>query len=214
MDQRQYLNLLYRENILHIPFFLRLFYRLSYFGKPAWDTGISPPELLEYIEQNPPGRALDLGCGTGTNVITLAQNGWQVTGVDFVPRAIRQARRKIQRAGVQAQVMVDDVTQLKTISGPFDLILDMGCFHSLSKAEKATYTQNIQRLLAPNGTYLLYAWLHKIDDDFSGLNDQDLEAFKKQLKLVRREDGTERGMRPSAWLTFQRDVQSPQSENN
>jgi SAM-dependent methyltransferase len=199
---------------LYKPFFLRIFYRLSYFGKPVWDTGISPPELLHFIEQNPPGRALDLGCGTGTNVITLAQNGWQVTGVDFVPRAIRQARRKIQQAGVQAEVIVDDVTSLKTVSGPFDLILDMGCFHSLSKTDKSAYTQNIQRLLAPAGTFLLYAWLHTVDSNLSGLNDQDLAAFTTQLNLVKREDGSERGMCPSAWLTFQREAHPLQSENN
>ncbi|HZD55845.1 MAG TPA: class I SAM-dependent methyltransferase, partial [Anaerolineales bacterium] len=66
----------------------RIFFNLWYYREPPWDTGISPPELLAFIESHPAGQALDLGCGTGTNVITLARNGWQVTGVDFAPRAI------------------------------------------------------------------------------------------------------------------------------
>ena len=60
-----------------------------YFRKPPWDTNQTPPEVLDFIKHKPPGKALDLGCGTGTNAITLAKNDWQVVGIDFVSKAIR-----------------------------------------------------------------------------------------------------------------------------
>ncbi len=69
-----------------------------YYRQPRWDTGISPPELIAFLESHPASRALDLGCGTGTNAITMAGYGWQVTGVDFVGRAIRAGRRKAKAA--------------------------------------------------------------------------------------------------------------------
>jgi cyclopropane fatty-acyl-phospholipid synthase-like methyltransferase len=68
-----------------------------YFGRPPWDTGVSPPELLAHLDVHAPGRALDIGCGTGTNAITMAQHGWQVTGMDFAVKASprRGAKRRL-----------------------------------------------------------------------------------------------------------------------
>jgi SAM-dependent methyltransferase len=133
--------------------FNRLFFNFHYLGKPRWDTGISPPELLEFIEQHAPGRGLDLGCGTGTNAITLAKAGWQVTGVDFIGRAVQTARQKARQAGAQITFLQGDVTPLPNLSGPFDLILDIGCFHSLAPQGKAAYVENLERWLAPQGAY-------------------------------------------------------------
>jgi 2-polyprenyl-3-methyl-5-hydroxy-6-metoxy-1,4-benzoquinol methylase len=182
----------------------RLFYELFYFRKPPWDTGISPPELMEFIRTHPAGRALDLGCGTGTNAITLAQHGWQVAGVDFVGRAVRAARRKAKQAGVQVDFHADDVTRLRGVSGPFDLVLDIGCLHSLSRQQKAVYTDNLARLLAPQGIFLLYAFI--VADESaqgSGLTPGDLTLLASRLRLAQRVDGADRGDRASAWLTYQ-----------
>ena len=77
-----------------------------------WDTQITPPEVMEFIARTPPGKALDLGCGTGTNAITLARHGWQVTGVDFASKAISAARRKAAGAGLKIDFHTADVTDL------------------------------------------------------------------------------------------------------
>jgi cyclopropane fatty-acyl-phospholipid synthase-like methyltransferase len=186
-------------------FIRRIFYTLWYFRHPPWDTNITPPELTTFIAMHPPGKALDLGCGTGTNVITLANHGWQATGIDFVPKAIRAAHRKARRARVNANFIVGDVTNLSKISDRFDLILDIGCFHSLGSKEKAAYTENFDRYLVPGGHFLLYV-IFKMDAAGSGPGavEADLEMIVSYLSLVSRKDGTERGTRPSSWLTYRK----------
>ncbi|WP_169237964.1 class I SAM-dependent methyltransferase [Candidatus Roseilinea sp. NK_OTU-006] len=171
---------------------------------PPWDTGVSPPELLAFIEAHPPGRALDLGCGTGTNVITLAQHGWQVTGVDFAVKDIMEAGRKAREASVQADLRLGDVTRLSALAGPFDLILDIGCFHGLPADGRSAYARHVKRLLAPDGTFLLYV-MFKADAQSprGGIPATDLARFAPELALVARTDGVDaaRG-RPSAWLAY------------
>jgi SAM-dependent methyltransferase len=181
----------------------RLNFSLWYFFHPPWDSGVSPPELFDFIAHHTPGQALDLGCGTGTNVITLVQHGWQVTGVDFAPRAIEIARRKLAKARVQARVSVGDVTKLTGISGPFDLALDLGCFHGLPS--HAEYLKQLARVLAPGGYWLMYARLRADGAlDRPGLTSVDLDrAEAAGFHLLNRKDGSDKRGWPSAWLLFQ-----------
>lgn len=175
---------------------------LSYFGSPPWDTGISPPELLEFIQGHPPGNALDLGCGTGTNLITLARNGWQVTGVDFIPKAIRLAEKKCQQAGISARLLVGDVSRLDGLEESFDLILDIGCFHNLSKEQKTSYLRLAKERLAPGGTYLLYAFLRPEDGSSPrGIDSQDISNLQETFRMDQQVIGKDRQF-SSAWFTF------------
>ncbi len=189
--------------------FRRLNFSLWYFFHPPWDSGISPPELLDFISHHPPGRAIDLGCGTGTNVITLVQHGWQVTGIDFAPRAIRLARKKMKQAGVKADVSVGDVTRLDGITGPFDLALDLGCFHGVP--DRSAYLAQLTRVLAPGGHWLLYGML-KSEGDRSrpGITPADLDLIQSSgLVLLSRQDGWNQRNRPSAWFLYQRSPSGP-----
>src|SRR6266536_2764554 len=141
----------------------RLMYSLMYrFGAPRWDTSITPPEVVAVIEGAaalPAGRALDLGCGTGTNVIYLAQHGWETIGVDFSPVAIQQARQKAKDTP-GATFVEGDVSQLLHlgIQSPFDFVFDIGCFHGLPAYSRQTYVQGVnntaesQAVFAPGRT--------------------------------------------------------------
>lgn len=181
----------------------KMFFNIWYLINPPWDTGTSPPELMDFIENNSPGRALDLGCGTGTNVITLAKHGWDAVGVDFANRAIKMARQKAKKADLDLKFYADNVTNLKNVSGTFDLILDMGCYHSIPSEDRQVYLDQLQTLIAKNGTFMLYTFL-KTDprQSGSGIDDTEIQKISQTLSLVERKDGSERGIRPSTWLIF------------
>jgi SAM-dependent methyltransferase len=181
----------------------RLQFNFWYFGSPPWDSGISPPELFDFIQKHPAGKAIDIGCGTGTNVITLAKTGWQVAGFDFASRAVQIAKGKVKQANVRADLFTEDATKMKKVTGPFDLALDLGCFHGIEN--KADYLTQLTRILAPNGFWLLYGFF-KSDplQTGPGLIPSDLDMIHAQgLTLVSRVDGYDKRERPSAWFTWQ-----------
>jgi cyclopropane fatty-acyl-phospholipid synthase-like methyltransferase len=183
----------------------KLWFNLAYIQKPVWDTGISPQELLDFITTHEPGRALDLGCGTGTNVITLAKHGWEAVGVDFAKHAIKLAKRRAQLEGVKVDLRQEDVTRLNSLKSRFDLILDMGCFHSLPRSRRPSYILKIDQLLANSGSFLLYLFFTSTPDGYApGATEEDIHFITQSLRVVERKDSTERGIRPSAWFTLQR----------
>jgi SAM-dependent methyltransferase len=181
----------------------KLFFTLQYYlSHPRWDTGITPPELISFIENNPPGRALDLGCGTGTNVIELARRGWHVSGVDFASKAIAIGREKARRAGIQVDLRTADVSKPLPFEGPFNLILDIGCLHSLPGSSRAGYFDNLSRLLGKDGTYLLYGFTGT-SSKLPGLSIEDLDLLSARFRLVDRKDSTDTASgRRSTWFTF------------
>lgn len=188
--------------------FRRLTVSLLYFHHAPWDSGIVPPEVAEFIATHPPGRVLDLGCGTGTSCLAFARAGWQVSGVDHVRGAIRIAKQIASRQNLRVEFLVGDVTRLPSsvLATPRSLILDIGCYHSLSPSGKQIYLAQLPRLLESGGTWLLYGFL-KIPQDkvpgTPGLHTGDLEQAQSHLNLVKRQDGTDRH-RTSAWFWFEK----------
>jgi SAM-dependent methyltransferase len=193
------------DESIFMSFLRRIMYSLWYFRRPPWDSGITPPELLEFLKTCPPGRAIDLGCGTGTNAITLARQGWKVTGVDFVPAAIEKARRKARLAGVDVDLHVSDVSRLEGIKGPFDFALDLGCYHSLLDQEKVSYLRQLKKVLIPGGTWFLYTFLRPARDNPGvGLSPEDLAQIGAFFRIHSRSDGFDRGEHASAYFIFEK----------
>jgi SAM-dependent methyltransferase len=145
---------------------MSLRFQLAYLlGYAPWDRWQGKPlrrlkELLEGPQAPLPGRALDLGCGMGRGSIYLAQLGWQVTGIDAVERALKVARQRAEQAGVRPEFVQGDVTRLDRagIRGPFDLFLDLGCFHILMDDERRRYGESVARVAAPEAELILFAF--------------------------------------------------------
>ncbi len=139
----------------------QLVYRLAYrLGLTVWQRGSPPADLVALIEgpaKLEPGRALDIGCGTGTDTIYLATHGWQVTAVDMVRKALTTARRKATAAGVAPRFVEGDVTRLHDlgIGDGYTLLLDFGCFHTLPEDRRPAYVTSVSRVAAPGATLLL-----------------------------------------------------------
>lgn len=174
-------------------------------GQTPWDTHITPPEVMEFIANTTPGKALDLGCGTGTNAMTLARHGWQVTGVDFASNAIRTARRKAAAAGLKIDFYTADVTDLYMLTDVYDYVLDIGCLFTVEEKDRIKYADALARLLRPQGWYMLYAWLPRPwKGGLWGISAEEVESLlRAKFSKVRTVIGEEMG-HPSAWFWFQR----------
>lgn len=180
----------------------RLWFNLVYFRRPPWDTRVSPPELIQFLDSRGPGSALDIGCGTGTNLLTMASYGWQVTGIEYAWRAAMIARNRLSKAGVRAKVWMGDVTRMGQIQDRYHLVLDMGCYHGIPADRRGAYRANLFRWLAPGGTYLLYA--HILTEGRPvGITEMDIQSFSTELRLLDRQDSFDSGDRKAVWMKFE-----------
>jgi SAM-dependent methyltransferase len=141
-----------------VSFRYRLLYRL---GITPWERDEVPAKLREVAgEWERPGRALDLGCGTGRDAVHLAREGWTVTGVDGVPQALEEARQRGAAAGAEVDWIEGDVTRLGELGlrGGYDLVLDRGCFHGLSDADREACARGVNALAAPGASLVIFAF--------------------------------------------------------
>jgi SAM-dependent methyltransferase len=138
----------------------QLMYRL---GFTPWDEhplATSLQNLVEGDDALPTGTALDIGCGTGDSSIYLAQHGWRVTGVDFVPKALGKARAKAAAKQVAVDFVHADATRLRAegIGADFTLIIDNGCLHGMSDDDRDAYVREVTAVAGPGARLLIVAF--------------------------------------------------------
>jgi SAM-dependent methyltransferase len=162
---------------------MSLIYRLMYrIGFTPWDTGVVPQELSTLVEGAgalPAGRALDIGCGTGTQSVYLAQHGWRVTAVDAVDRPLVRARARADAARVDVEWLKADVTKLGSlgIEPGLTLAFDRGCFHGLNDRQRAAYAAGVTALAAPGAALLMMAFApSRVPGAPSGVEDTEVAA--------------------------------------
>lgn len=189
--------------------FRRAFYEFLYWrGKPRWDTGVTPPEVRDLIEVQrlPPGRALDVGCGSGTNVIYLAEHGFQVVGIDFIRRAIDRARERVKAAHLQVELYQANVLGPLNLGRPFDFVLDIGCFHNFDRSGRALYAENLARWTHKGSIFLVYAFYPATTGPRRfGVSPEALEkTFAKDFKVVASTVDESNTEQDSAWYRLER----------
>jgi len=128
-------------------------------GDLPWDTGVPDLHLVGLVERGtlPRGRLLEIGCGTGTNAVWLAGEGFDVVGIDVSPLAIERAGRRRSEHGVpsdRCSFEVRDFLQAGGDLGPFDAVFDRGVFHVFDEsADRAAFAGQVARALAPGGVW-------------------------------------------------------------
>jgi SAM-dependent methyltransferase len=121
---------------------------------PTWERVIGGPHAL------PPGRALDVGCGSGRDAVYLAKRGWQVTAVDLVDAAIAKARRRAAQEGAEVEWVRGDVGDLPGLGlkPGYALVYDFGCVQGLPDPARQGAAAGITALAAPGATLLVAAF--------------------------------------------------------
>ncbi|MGC2400907.1 MAG: class I SAM-dependent methyltransferase [Acidobacteriaceae bacterium] len=125
-------------------------------GELPWDTGEAEPLLVEFVASGRvrPTQTLEIGTGTGTNALWLAERGFDVLGIDVAPLAVEQAIAKLQDRDLPCRFAVLDFLTAVP-EGSFDFVFDRGCFHVFDEPEeRARFATQVAAALAPGGLWL------------------------------------------------------------
>src|SRR5947209_19292739 len=126
-------------------------------GEIPWDTGRPSVELERVIEEEKiaPCKAIELGCGTGTNAVWLASLGFDVTAVDLSTLAVDLARGKAASAGVRVRLVAADLLDPPDLGGPFQFFFDRGCYHIVRRIDVDRFLKTLERITLPGAAGLV-----------------------------------------------------------
>ena len=120
-----------------------------------WHEADPPPLLVKALDQQEtPGSALDVGCGAGTYSIYMAERGYQVTAIDFMPQAGEMLQQRVANRDLATDVIQADVGQWSACH-PFNVVLDVGCLHPTGTINIEAYKTQLLNWLAPGGDFIL-----------------------------------------------------------
>lgn len=106
-------------------------------GELPWDTGEPELLLVEFVNSGriQPTRTLEIGAGTGTNTLWLAERGFDVLGIDVAPLAVERANAKLNGRDLPCRFRTLDFFATEPPGGPFEFVFDCGCFHVFDEPE-------------------------------------------------------------------------------
>jgi len=130
-------------------------------GDMPWEKGEASPGLVDFLAAHPElarGTVCVPGCGTGHDARVWAGAGFQVTGYDLAPSAVRLSRERTAAAGLQAEFVQGDFLQDEP-PRKFDWLFEHTLFCAIDPADRDRYVQAVLRWLKPGGDYLAVNYL-------------------------------------------------------
>jgi cyclopropane fatty-acyl-phospholipid synthase-like methyltransferase len=129
-------------------------FETMYAGKASWDIG-RPQRAFVEVADRVTGEVLDAGCGTGENALFFAERGQPILGIDFLETPIREARRKVQERGLDAEFAPMDALLLADFDRRFDSVIDSALFHVFADEDRARYVAGLAHVMKPGGRLFL-----------------------------------------------------------
>jgi protein-L-isoaspartate O-methyltransferase len=162
-------------------------------GKMPWDFGGVPAALKSFLAgTSVPGRVLIPGCGSGYEIQAFHTAGYEVTGIDFSPAAIDQAKRVL---GVLAErVLLGDFFTHDFSLCRFDLIYERTFLCSMPPSLWPSYVNRMAELLSPGGRLIgvfLYGQRSLSGPPFAFTATEAEQLFNERFRLVRSEAVTD-----------------------
>ena len=148
----------------------------------VWSAGPNKlfAEVVGSIER---GTALDLACGEGRNAIYLAEEGFDVTGVDFSSTGIEKARAIAEHRGVNVHWIVADVLEVALPARSFDLVSVL--YLHTDSASRHTWLPKAIEAVAPGGSFVYIGHdPRNIDEGTGGPSDPDVLPDTAELSAA------------------------------
>jgi SAM-dependent methyltransferase len=175
-------------------------------GQLPWDTGQPEPLLVEFVTSGAvtPGPTLEIGAGTGTNAIWMAERGFDVLGVDVSPLAVERANAKMEGHALRCRFAACDFLAAPAPAVPFQFVFDRGCFHVFDEPdERRRFAEQVADALGPGGL-----WLSLIGST-EGPSREVTLAIEPTLEIVELRSAEFRGNNAKAWFCLSRQRKIP-----
>ena len=138
--------------------------------------------LAEICHERKTGKVLDIGCGSGTDSVFMASQGWEVTSLDFMPKALEYTQQRAADAGFSVTAIEADITAWDPPE-QYDLVLDHGLLHNMDPVRYPAYRERIMQAVAPDGDFCLLHWHPLFEGQGNGeigptrTSREDIKAF-------------------------------------
>ena len=161
--------------------FKKIYERVEDPDRLPWAHAEPTSFLSDIVTSREPGKAVDIGCGSGVDSVYLAENGWQVTAMDFTAEALEMTRNRAKEAGVELTLIQGDAVT-HDLGATFDLVIDAGVLHNMKKHRHQDYRHQLLKWLKPDGEFVLVHFEKRHAFDWRPIGPrrvarQDIQAF-------------------------------------